>query len=54
MSAIIERNGYPVNEEALRNFSGSIVEILGDAQKDLLEKYPDVNPFTLNKDGNYL
>ena len=51
MSAIIERNGYPVNEEALRNFSGSIVEILGDAQKDLLEKYPDVNPFTLNKDG---
>lgn len=51
-AALIEKTGYPVNEQKVRNFAKSVPTILNDLAKDIGEQFPGL--FEWNKSrGSY-
>ena len=53
-TAIMEKNGYPINYEFTKNFSDNVGNILGDIQGEINELFPDTRPFNYNpKTGTY-
>ena len=48
-TALVERKGYPINYEATKNFSDSVMNILKDIQSDINDQFPDIHPFHLDK-----
>lgn len=53
-TAVMERHGYPIAYNNLRNFTLQIPDILADCAEDINEQFPDAGVFVLNKrTGNY-
>lgn len=50
-TAIMESKGYPIDQEATRSFADSVKHILFEMQKEVLENFPEVQPFLINKTG---
>ena len=51
---LMEKTGYPVEVEALVNFASSVEDIIFQAQRELTEKFPDIQPFSyVKKTGKY-
>ncbi len=48
-TAVMEREGYPINHEATQAFSDSVADILWEIQHEINELFPDIQPF--EKDG---
>jgi len=47
-TAIIESLGYPIDNEATKNFSDAVPSILFDIQSEINELFPEVHPYQLN------
>ena len=53
-TAIMERDGYPINYQFTKNFSENVGNILGDIQGEINELFPTILPFKYNlKTGIY-
>ena len=53
-TAIMERQGYPINYEDTKNFSDNVGTILGEIQGEINELFPDIKPFRYKvKEGKY-
>jgi len=48
-TAMMERKGYPIDHEKVKNFSLSTTNILSEIQKDINSQFPDIHPFWLDK-----
>jgi hypothetical protein len=44
-TAIMERNGYPIDVRKTRNFSNSVGSIMYDCQKEINSLFPSIQPF---------
>jgi len=51
LTAIMENRGYPIDEPAMRTFSGSVGSILFEMQESVNSQFPSIEPFLLNKKG---
>jgi len=50
-AAIMESIGYPIDYEATKAFADSTRNILFEVQQNILEKFPEIEPFELGKSG---
>ena len=48
-TAIMEKEGYPIDLEATKIFTSRIEDILKDCQEDINSQFPDIKPFRWNK-----
>jgi len=47
-TAIMEREGYPIDYQATKNFSNSVDDILSTIQRDINEQFPEMEIFVKN------
>lgn len=53
-SALMERDGYPINYDFTKNFANNVVSILGECQGEINELFPEIKPFKYDlKKGTY-
>ena len=52
-TAVMVSLGYPVDVEAVNNFSNSVKDILWEVQNEINELFPDILPFTKKRDRTF-